>query len=184
MTCIVGYVEKGISYIAADGQISAGHYIVNNNSDKIYINNDIIAAFSGSVYLCDIIEKIFMNINTQDISDFKFDIYNHLILPVKKEIKYREMEEKDINFSGLLARRDELIEVSHHPSVAPYKEKYATGSGGYYALASLETISKIKKMPVLEKIKISLEVASSLDTGTNNNWTYADTKNLKIKKLI
>jgi ATP-dependent protease HslVU (ClpYQ) peptidase subunit len=182
MTCIVGYIDNGIAYIASDGQITAGYNITTNNYNKIYINKDIIAAFSGTLVPLPALEKVFMNIETEKIIDLKLDIYDGFIAPAKKEIIHREINLKEYSFKILLAKKDQLIEVTEHWCITSYKEKTAIGSGGNYALGALEALSKIK-MPILEKIKISMEVANSCDAGTNNNFVYADTQCLKLNNL-
>ena len=183
MTCILGYIEGSSVYIVADGQITAGLKKEVSDYDKININGDIIAAFSGTMNSINVLESVFKKVDSKKIITLKDDLYNFFIDPLKKEVSRVGLSGDYLSFSGLIAKKNELFEINNHFNIIPHKKKAGIGSGSQYALGSLETLERTNKLPTLEKLKICMDISDFFDAGSNNNITWADTKTLITQNL-
>ena len=114
MTCILGYIEGSSVYIVADGQITAGLKKEVSDYDKININGDIIAAFSGTMNSINVLESVFKKVDSKKIITLKDDLYNFFIDPLKKEVSRVGLSGDYLSFSGLIAKKNELFEINNH----------------------------------------------------------------------
>jgi len=182
MTCIVGIVDNDVAYIASDSQITAGSDIESHTYKKIHINKDLVMGISGSFTHVPLVEKIFNSIDADKFLNLRDDVHQMFYAPLAKELSDKAYMRNN-NWSGMIAKGNQLIEVSDNHCISQYTVS-AIGSGRYAARACLETLRIINSShEALEKIKLAMTVASNLDIGTDANWYYADTKNLKVKKL-
>lgn len=183
MTCIIGYLKDSVVHIAADSQITGYPRKEESNYDKILINGDIIAAFSGNLHCVVALETEFKKMESDKVINLKNDIYDAFLKPARDLMKRREIPDSSLSFSILLAKKDELLETNNHYGLLTVSEKHTIGSGAQYAIGCLEALERTSKLSLEQKMKMSIAVAHQFDIGTNDNIKYANTKDLKIVKL-
>lgn len=183
MTCIIGYLKDSVVHIAADSQITCGLKRDESNYDKILINGDIIAAFSGNLHCVVALETEFNKMQSDKVINLKEDIYDAFLKPARDLMKRREMAENALNFRVLLAKKDVLLETDTHYGLLTVSEKHCIGSGAQYAIGSLDALDRTSKLSLEQKMKMSIIIASHNDVGTNDNIKYTNTRDLKIVKL-
>jgi hypothetical protein len=183
MTCIIGYLKDSTVHIAADSQITCGARIDENNYEKILVNGDIVAAFSGNLHCVVALETEFNKLEPEKVVTLKNDIYDVFLKPVRNLIKQREIPDNSISFRALIAKKNELIETDNNYAILNVSEKISIGSGSFHAIGSLEALDRFSALSLEQKLKTSILIANKYDAGTNDNIKYCNTKDLKIIKL-
>jgi 20S proteasome alpha/beta subunit len=158
MTCIVGIAHKGNVYIGGDRGASDGSSIVSLDTPKVYIRDEWIFGYAGSMGIGQIMQII-------DIPILKPDDNPFLVLRMDLVDAFRSMLEhngitmnEDNDTDILIGCRGRLFEFSPADwSVAEIKET-AIGSGGNFALGSLHTSIGMRISPE-DRIKLALESA-------------------------
>jgi ATP-dependent protease HslVU (ClpYQ) peptidase subunit len=139
MTCIVGIAHEGSVYIGGDRAASDGSSIVSLATPKVYIRDEWIFGYAGSMGVGQIMQII-------DIPILKEDDDPFLVLRMDMVDAFKSMLEQngitmneDNDTDILIGCRGRLFEFSPSDwSVAEVKET-AIGSGGNFALGSLYT---------------------------------------------
>ena len=156
MTCIVGIVDDGIVYIGGDRGASDGSAIVSLATPKVYIRDEWIFGYAGSLGICQKMQIINIPILEEDDDPFiilRMDIVDAFKAMIDAQgITLNEDNDTDI----LIGCRGRLFEFSPSDwSVAEIKQT-AIGSGGNFALGSLHT--SIDADPI-DRIGIALGAA-------------------------
>ena len=156
MTCIVGIAYKDKVYIGGDRGASDGSSIVSLAAPKVYIRDEWIFGYAGSMGIGQIMQIINIPLLSEDDDPF-------LILRMDVVDAFKSMmdiqgitinEDSDTDF--LIGCRGRLFEFSPADwSVAEVAET-AIGSGGNFALGSL--YSSIDKSPI-ERIGLAIGAA-------------------------
>lgn len=156
MTCIVGIAQEGIVYIGGDRGASDGSSIASLATPKVYIRDEWIFGYAGSIGIGQIMQII-------DIPILKEDDDPFLVLRMDLVDQFKNMLEhngitmnEDNDTDILIGCRGRLFEFSPSDwSVAEIKET-AIGSGGNFALGSLCTSSLYIDQDPIERIGMAL----------------------------
>lgn len=159
MTCIVGVVDDGKVYIGGDRGGSDGSTIVSLAAPKVYIRDEWIFGFAGSIGIGQIMQIINIPLLQEDDDPF-------LVLRMDVVDAFKSMmdtqgltidENSDTDF--LIGIRGRLFEFSPADwSVAEVKET-AIGSGGNFALGSLYTSFVSMDISPIDRIDLALDAA-------------------------
>ena len=159
MTCIVGIAQEGSVYIGGDRGASDGSAIVSLATPKVYIRDEWIFGYAGSMGIGQIMQIINIPILQEDDDPF-------LILRMDMVDAFKSMmdiqgtsinEDSDTDF--LIGCRGRLFEFSPSDwSVAEINET-AIGSGGNFALGSLHTTSQYEAASPIYRIEQALNAA-------------------------
>lgn len=156
MTCIVGIVDDGVIYIGGDRGASDGSAIISLATPKVYIRDEWIFGYAGSLGIGQIMQII--NIPILEEEDDPFIILRMDIVEAFKAMMDTQgiVINEDNNTDILIGCRGRLFEFSPSDwSVAEIKQT-AIGSGGNFALGSLHT--SIDADPI-DRIGIALGAA-------------------------
>jgi ATP-dependent protease HslVU (ClpYQ) peptidase subunit len=156
VTCIVGIVDDGIVYIGGDRGASDGSAIISLDTPKVYIRDEWIFGYAGSLGIGQIMQII--NIPLLEEDDDPFIILRMDIVEAFKAMMDAQgiTINEDNNTDILIGCRGRLFEFSPSDwSVAEIKQT-AIGSGGNFALGSLHT--SIDADPI-DRIGIALGAA-------------------------
>ena len=159
MTCIVGIANEGSVYIGGDRGASDGSAIVSLASPKVYIRDEWIFGYAGSMGIGQIMQIINIPILSEDDDPF-------MVLRMDMVDAFKSMmdiqgisitEDSDTDF--LIGIRGRLFEFSPSDwSVAEIHET-AIGSGGNFALGSLHTTSQYEAASPIYRIDASINAA-------------------------
>ena len=156
MTCIVGIVDDDTVYIGGDRSVSDGASVMSLSTPKIYIRDEWIYGYAGSLGIGQIMQII-------DIPILKKDDDPFMVLRMDMVDAFKSMMDNqgisiddDNDTDILIGCRGRLLEFSPADwSVAEMKET-SIGSGGNFALGSLYT--SIDKDPI-DRIGLALGAA-------------------------
>ena len=156
MTCIVGISNEGNVYIGGDRGASDGSSIVSLSTPKVYIRDEWIFGYAGSMGIGQIMQIINIPLLQEDDDPF-------LVLRMDMVDAFKSMMDiqglsitEDNDTDILIGCRGRLFEFSPADwSVAEVQET-AIGSGGNFALGSLYT--SIDKSPI-DRIGLALGAA-------------------------
>ena len=159
MTCVVGVANEGTIYIGGDRGASDGSSIVSLATPKVYIRDEWIFGYAGSMGIGQIMQII--NIPLLEKDDDPFMILRMDIVDAFKSMMDIQglsiTEENDTDI--LIGCRGRLFEFSPVDwSVAEIKET-AIGSGGNFALGSLYSTSLYIDITPIERIEQSINAA-------------------------
>lgn len=157
MTCIVGISDDGKVYMGGDRGASDGSAIVSLVSPKVYIRDEWIFGYAGSMGIGQIMQIITIPILKEDEDPFivlRMDIVDQFKSIMDNQgMSITEDNDTDI----LIGIRGRLFEFSPADwSVAEVKET-AIGSGGNFALGSLHSTYSIYS-PIV-RISMALDAA-------------------------
>lgn len=156
MTCIVGIVKDDTVYIGGDRSVSDGTSVMSLSTPKIYIRDEWIYGYAGSLGIGQIMQII-------DIPILKKDDDPFMVLRMDMVDAFKSMMDNqgisiddDNDTDILIGCRGRLFEFSPADwSVAEMKET-SIGSGGNFALGSLYT--SIDKDPI-DRIGLAIGAA-------------------------
>lgn len=166
MTCIIGMIEGGETYIGADGYATSEECELKPIiCRKLFKSGRYIVAFAGHIRTGQLLYP-------ESGFEFPDEIYQ---IPNKMYLWLREFEAigRDeiqmgvIASNFIIATEDNIYEIYTDMQISEINKKYgytAMGSGSPYALGSLYTTSnsgyRQKKMAPKDRIKLSLEAAN------------------------
>lgn len=158
MTCIVGISNGSNVYIGGDRGASDGSSIVSLDSPKVYIRDEWIFGYAGSMGVGQIMQIIDIPIVKEDEDPF-LALRMDLVDAFRSMLEHNGITMNEDNDTDILIGiRGRLFEFSPADwSVAEVKET-AIGSGGNFALGSLYTSIGMRLSPK-DRIKIALESA-------------------------
>lgn len=183
MTAILAFIENGNVYVGADSQVTAGYDIWNDDYDKIHINGDIVAAFSGTHTVLPLAEKLFKSLDPHKIINLKDDIWDYFLVHMQRETNIRNMNNE--TYSAIFAKGDQLIDTTNKGCITSYKKCTAIGVGGPAARTAYHVLERYRAdMRPLELLKNSLTTAADLNSCCNKVLKYATTKDLKVLSLV
>jgi ATP-dependent protease HslVU (ClpYQ) peptidase subunit len=147
MTCIVGIADQGIIYMGGDRAASDGSSIVSLATPKIYIRDEWIFGYAGSMGVGQIMQIIDIPILKKDDDPFMI-LRMDMVDSFKYMLDHNGITLNDENETDILIGcRGRLFEFSPTDwSVAEIKET-AIGSGGNFALGSLYTTQEFPITP-------------------------------------
>jgi ATP-dependent protease HslVU (ClpYQ) peptidase subunit len=162
MTCLVGIVQDGKTYIGADG------YATSEDCErkpiicrKLFISDKYLVGFAGHIRTGQLLYP-------ESGFEFPKDIYqipNHMYLWLREfeAVGKDEAQMAIIQSNFLIATKDKLYEILMDLSISEIDPKCgftAMGSGTPYAMGSLYTTAEIYKDNPLTRIEIALNAAA------------------------
>lgn len=191
MTCIVGLVHDGVTYIGADSLGSNGYSKTVREDKKLFklkdTNHAIIGATSSYrmiqllMYAKDLIDK-----QDEPNIDHEYIVTKFIpnVINLFENGGYNRIHsgEKE-GGTFLFAYKDSLYKIEDDYQVAISSNKYdACGSGEYYALGSLYTTDKSNLTPQNRIIK-ALESAEKFSVGVQRPFYIINTDNNETIKI-
>lgn len=187
MTCVVGFVENGVTYIGADSLGSNSYSKVIRTDKKVFKLKDTPKAILGFTSSFRMGQILMYSKGLLDEVDILNDSINHEIL-VNKFIpniinvlekggysKISDNEKKGGIF--LFGYKDKLFKIESDYQVGISKDNYdACGCGEDFALGSLKTTEDMKLSPV-ERIHKALQAASKFSVGVGAPFYIINTLN-------
>jgi ATP-dependent protease HslVU (ClpYQ) peptidase subunit len=159
MTCIVGISDGTNVYIGGDRGASDGSSIVSLSTPKVYIRDEWIFGYAGSMGIGQIMQIINIPILSEDDNPFMV-LRMDVVDAFKSMMDIQGLSITEDNDTDLLIGcRGRLFEFSPSDwSVAEIKET-AIGSGGNFALGSLHTTSQYNAASPIYRIDAALNAA-------------------------
>lgn len=183
ITCIVGYIEDGVTWIGGDSLGSNGYSKTVRKDTKVFKMKDLdhgIIGYTSSFRMGQLLQYESL-IDPRDEN-----IINHEYLVTKfipKVIECLEeggySEDSSGRISGgtfLLGYKDKLYRIENDYQVGESQDDFdACGSGEYFALGALETMKGEDIQPKYKVLK-ALRAASKFSTGVAPPYIIANTK--------
>lgn len=187
MTCIVGLVHEGVTYIGGDSLGSNGYSKVVRKDPKVFHIKDIKNAVIGYTSSFRMGQILMYGTGFIDSRDTYEKEINHQYLVTKfipNVIKQFEDGGYSKTNSGekkggvfLFAYKDNLYKIESDFQVGQSAFNYdACGSGGEFALGSLHSTAGEIQDPVT-RIHKALQAASEFSCGVSAPYTILNTKN-------
>jgi len=185
MSCVVGYVEDGKIYMAADSASSSteNQDIRLRKDPKVFIKDNIIFGHVGSYRVGQILRHSF-NIppNPGNTSDFGYlcsFFIPGLIQSLKENDCFQYQNDGQITFEGeiMIGYNKKIYIIDSDLQVICGNEKYySIGCGENYAMGALYVLEKISpEILPEEKIKYALEVAEYYNAGIRRPFIFCST---------
>lgn len=185
MTCIVGLIENGITYIGGDSCGSNGYSKTIRTDKKVFKLKDTPNAILGYtssfrmgqllMYATDLIDKRDEPNIDHEYLVTKF-IPNVIKLFENGGYSRNKNGEKE-GGSFLLGYKDMLYHIEDDYQVGIPIDNYdACGCGEYYALGSLKTTENLGLTPI-ERIHLALQSASKFSIGVSAPFYIINTDN-------
>lgn len=190
MTCIVGLVHEGITYIGGDSLGSNGFSKTVRNDKKIFKLKDTNNSLIGYTSSFRMGQLLMYKSGLIDSRDEKDNLINHEYLVTKfipnvitlfegggySTIKNGEKEGGEF----LLGCKDKLYKIECDYQVGEPVSKYdACGSGEYFALGSLYSTDGTNLTPE-ERLEKALRAASEFSTGVSAPYYIMNTLDDKV----
>jgi ATP-dependent protease HslVU (ClpYQ) peptidase subunit len=160
MTCIVGIVDEGITYIGGERAASDGSSILSSTRPKVAVRNGWVYGYAGGYGIGQLLDYIFLPDHTDDI-------YKTLRLDVST--KYKEAIEAfskmDDETTVLIGREGRLFELTPADWSVIEINETAIGSGGNFALGSLYTSKYLNdnSMSTSPEMRVALALHSAIE---------------------
>lgn len=186
MTCIIGLLSNGVSYMGTDSLGSngyTGNVYKNRKVFKLDNNKDIMAGYTSSFRMGQLLQyssNLFDELNLlKNNIDEKYMV-NKFIPNVQKlfeEGKYKE------GGQFLLSFKDKLYEVQCDFSVLEPKDGFsAVGCGEDFAKSSLETTKNLEMSPI-DRISKALECAEKYSIGVRRPFYIINSENDDVVEI-
>ncbi len=186
MTCIVGLLDNGVTYIGGDSCASGGWREQILQQKKVFKLNDTpnaILGFSGTIRDLNLLQYAENLIDKRDEPDIDHKyIVTKFIPNVIKLFNNNLRNQTDNGISEfesyfLLGYKNKLWLIESNYAVFETTDNYqAIGSGVNYALGSLYTTENSKLTPI-ERIHLALQAASKFSTGVSAPFYIINTDN-------
>lgn len=127
MTCLVGIIHNGKTYIGADSAAIADQAVEVRTNRKVFRNGAYVIGFTGSFRVGQLLQYA-------ELPPVGGDVLAHIVnrvVPVLQKIAGKETDEIMIGYAG------RLFKVASDYSVAEYDNYAAAGGGEPYALGKL-----------------------------------------------
>lgn len=189
MTCIVGLVHDGVTYIGGDSLGSNGFSSTVRKDEKVFPMKDIdnaLIGFTTSYRMGQLLMYARGLANKRDIHDLASGTLDHEYL-VTKFIPNVQKVFEDGGFSKnlngekrggkfLLAHKDRLFSINNDFQVGESYDNFdACGSGEDFALGSLHSSSNLGIDPI-ERVYMALKAASHFSVGVAPPFLILNTK--------
>lgn len=192
MTCIVGLVHDGITYIGADSLGSNGYSKTVRKDKKVFKLKDTDNALLGYTSSFRMGQLLMYAGGLIDARDEPNIDHEYIVTKFVPNItRLFENGGYGRNNSGeksggvfLLGYKDKLYKIDSDYQVGESFDSYeACGSGEYFALGSLATTENAKVTPI-ERIRLALQTASKFSTGVQAPFYIMNTKDNEIVEFL
>ena len=193
MTCIVGFVENGVTWMGADSLGSNGYSKSLQKRPKVFHSKDsdeIVFGGTTSFRMLQLLQYSNSLFDELSVSKNKIDheyMVSKFIPNLQKLFSEGGFEEVNngVKESGvfLLGYKDNLFKVQSDYSVLENETNYnACGCGEDFALGSLKTTEGMDISPEV-KIRKALQAASAFSTGVAPPFIIINTGNKEVIKF-
>ena len=192
MTCIVGLVHDGVTYIGGDSLGSNGYSGTVRKDMKVFHLKDVantVLGYTSSFRMGQLLMYAKGLIDPRDIRDKKLDheyLVTEFIPNVQKLFetggysKNNNGEKRGGEF--LFAHKDRLFKIEGDFQVGESVDNYdACGSGEMFALGSLHTTAESSIAPI-ERVRMALQAATKFSVGVQPPFYIGNTKDYEIIK--
>lgn len=178
MTCIVGVVKDGVTYLASDS-FATSDYIAIECGEKIFSPcNNTIVGYAESYRMGQILQYCNVFDKMAKSKDHVGDMIRRVIPKMKKAM------DDNIEPCALVGCGNSLMIVNSDYSVLEPKDKYfAIGSGQDYALSVLHVMKDID-MPVEHYMLMALETAAKFSHKVKGPFYSINTQSRKVKEIM
>jgi len=190
MTCIVGLIDKDVTYIGADSLGSNGYSKIVRNDRKVFHMKDIqnaVIGYTSSYRMGQLLMYATGLIDKRDVLERDLDheyLVNKFIPNVHKLFNdggYGKTHEgqKDGGVF-LLGYKNKLYEIESDFQVGESAKNYnSVGCGDNYALGSLFSTEGTDLSPI-ERIHKALQAATEFSTGVQGPYYILNTKTNEV----
>ncbi len=190
MTCIVGLVHEGVTYIGGDSLGSNGHSKTVRKDQKVFHLKDIknaVVGYTSSFRMGQLLMYGTGLIDNRDTHEKDID-HQYLVTKfIPNVIKLFEDGGYSKSISGekkggcfLLGYKDKLYQIESDFQVGQSALYYdACGSGEEFALGSLHSTEGTELTPI-ERIHKALQAATQFSVGVAPPYTILNTKNNEV----
>lgn len=190
MTCIVGFIEKGTTWMGGDSLGSNGFNGSVNKHPKVFHskdNKEIIMGYTSSFRMGQLLmfgKDLFDELSlVQNKIDYEYMVTK--FIPNIQNLFAKGGYEKvnnSVKSSGefLLGHKDRLYKVQSNYSVLESSDNYnACGGGEYFAVGALKAMEDIDLTPI-ERIHKALQAASKFCVGVSAPFHIINSENDEI----
>jgi hypothetical protein len=156
MTVVVGITNGTNVYIGGDRGVSDDMTILSLSRPKVHINNDWVFGYSGSLGIGQLMELIDLpDAGENPYKTLRMDVVSH----IRSAIDLYSVNNNDNTSEFLIGTQGRLFEMNTADwSVAEVNES-AIGSGGPFALGSLDTT---KDFPATPEWRIEMALCAAI----------------------
>lgn len=186
MTCIVGLLDNGVTYMGGDSCASNDWITTSIKQKKVFKlqdTNNAIIGFSGAMRDLNLLQYATGLIDKRDEPDINYKyIVTKTIPQIIKLFSDNGRNESDKNMNSmysyfLIGYKDKLWRVQFDYGVYESNDNYeACGSGELYADGALEILKDMDISPI-EKIHKALQVATKYTPGVEPPFYIVNTNN-------
>jgi ATP-dependent HslUV protease subunit HslV len=165
-TTVLAMLDKGNAAMGADGQVTMGETIMKAKAAKLrkIYNDTILTGFAGATADAFTLYERF---------EIKIDQFSGSVPRAAVELAKEWRTDKYLRrleaLLVILDKKNILMLSGTGDVIEPDDGIVAIGSGGPYALAAARALKANSKLPVVDIVRKSLEVAASICVYTNNN---------------
>jgi len=168
MTCIVGYVQKGKTFIGADSAGVAGMNVTIRKDPKVFKVGEFVIGCTSSFRMIQLIRFTFQPAKKHDDTDTFQYMCTSFINELRKCFKEGGFaaRDKDVESGGtfLVGYKGRLFMIGSDYQVAENEEGYdSVGCGESFALGALDMADK--KMSAIDIINRALAIAAHRSGG-------------------
>ena len=193
MTCIVGLIENGTTYIGGDSLGSNGHTKVSRRDKKVFKLKDTDNALIGYtssfrmgqllMYATDLIDK-----RDEPNIDHEYLVTKFIpnIINLFEDGGYAKRYDSGDKMGGtfLLAYKDKLYNIGNNFQVGESFENFdACGGGEEFALGSLSSTVSMNLKPE-ERIRLALQAASKFSVSVAPPYYIINTDNNEVVEFL
>lgn len=193
MTCIVGFIENGVTYIGSDSLGSNGYSGKVYKGGKVFHidnKNDIISGYTSSYRMGQLLKHssgLFDKLSLIENSVNERYMVNNFIPRIQDLFKSGGYQTDKSGQKGggvfLLGFKDRLYKIQEDYSVLETDDEYdACGSGEDFALGALSAIKDLKLNPK-ERMRIALNAASKFSVGVSPPFYMVNTSTNETEML-
>lgn len=188
MTCIVGLVHEGVTYIGADSLGSNMFSKVTRNDKKVFKLKDTESAVLGYTTSYRMGQLLMYASGLIDKRDEPNINHEYLVTKfIPNVIRLFDDNGYGRNHSGeksggsfLLGYKDKLYCIEEDYQVGESMHEYhAVGCGEYFALGSLHSTKNMKLSPI-DRILYALRASSEFSTGVQKPYYILNTANNNV----
>lgn len=156
MTVIVGITNGTNVYIGGDRGVSDDEVILSLSRPKVYINNEWLFAYSGSLGVGQLMELIDMPDAGEDpYRTLRMDVVSHM----RSAIDLYGVSNAETTSEFIIGTQGRLFEFNTNDWSVAEVEETSIGSGSPFALGSLYTT---KDFPATPEFRINLAIESAI----------------------
>ncbi len=180
MTCIVGLEHNGSVFMGGDAASSANGNLQRINTPKVFIRQNLIIGYTWSFRMGQLIKHAGDDYPPMsEAGDPETYLINSFVPFLQKTFKAGGwLKEKDNVKEGgqfLVGLEGELFEIGYDFAVLRSSDGYnAVGSGTYYAMGAMYSLTKYAVYPPAGTILRALESAAYFSTTVSGPFTILE----------